>query len=55
MEVKLKKVEKGIHVTYDNNKGLFSGLPTIWRELLEMPLETSKNEISLEQIDPSIG
>ena len=53
--IKPKKVEKGIHVTFDNNKGEFTGLPTLWRELLEMPLNTSKNEVSLETLDPCLG
>ncbi len=55
IEVKPKKVVKGIHVTFDNSKGEFTGLPTEWRELLEMPLNSSKNEVSIDTLDPALG
>jgi len=30
--------KKVINVTHDDKTGTYQGLPTIWRELLEMPL-----------------
>jgi hypothetical protein len=41
-------MEKKISVTFDMNKGQYSGLPTIWRELMEMPLSVSTMEVDTE-------
>ena len=52
---KPKKFEKVISVDHDNKTGTFSGLPTIWRDLLELPLSNSKNEINTSNLDASIA
>jgi hypothetical protein len=35
---KPKAFEKVINVKHDNKTGKYQGLPTVWRELLDMPL-----------------
>ena len=52
---KPQAVQKMISVKYDNDAGLFSGLPTVWRELLEMPLTVSKEEVITDDWDPTIA
>lgn len=47
-------VQKVLHVSFDADKGLYSGLPTIWRELLEMPLDVSRNEVDSEKLDSEL-
>jgi len=48
---KPKKVEKVISVGHDASSGHYSGLPTLWRELLDMPLTQSKNEKNTSNLD----
>ena len=51
---KPKEFKKMITVKHDNKTGTYEGLPTIWRELLEMPLSQSKAEFdSSKYNDPS--
>lgn len=38
---KPKDFKKVINVSHDNKSGTYSGLPTLWRELLEMPTTSS--------------
>ena len=52
---KVKDFKKVINVSHDNKTGTYSGLPQIWRELLEMPLTSSKNEVDTSKFDPSIA
>jgi hypothetical protein len=44
-----------LSIRFDNETGTFSGLPILWRELLDMPLEQSKDEINTEDWDDSIA
>ena len=37
--------KKVLNVQHDNKTGQYSGLPQIWRELLEMPLNNSTKEV----------
>lgn len=52
---KPQKVEKMVSVKYDTDKGQYSGLPTLWRELLDMPLSASSKEIDAEKWEQSVG
>lgn len=53
---KPKNFAKVINVKHDNKTGTYEGLPTIWRELLEMPLSQSVHEFDTSQLkDPSIA
>jgi len=47
---KPKKVEKVINVNHDAKSGQYSGLPMIWRELLDLPLSHSKNEVNTDKL-----
>jgi FYVE zinc finger/P21-Rho-binding domain len=47
--------KKVINVSHDNKTGTYSGLPQLWRELLDMPLSHSKNEIDTSQMDATIA
>ncbi len=45
-----------ISVRYDNDTREYKGLPTVWRELLDMPLENSKEELKItNEWDPTIA
>src|SRR5882757_8306623 len=47
-EVKIGKpieFKKVLNVQHDNKTGTYSGLPQIWRELLDMPLSHSTKEV----------
>eukprot|EP00347_Sterkiella_histriomuscorum_P014808 403359448 len=48
-------VQKMISVKYDTDKGQYSGLPTLWRELLDMPLSASMREVDTDKWDQSIA
>lgn len=52
---KPKKVEKVISVGHDAKSGQYSGLPTLWRELLDMPLSHSKNEVNTSKMDAVVA
>jgi hypothetical protein len=52
---KPKDFKKVINVSHDNKSGTYSGLPMLWRELLEMPLASSKNEVDTKDLDASIA
>ncbi|CDW79030.1 serine threonine protein kinase [Stylonychia lemnae] len=52
---KPNSVQKMISVKYDTDKGQYSGLPTVWRELLDMPLTVSRQEVDTEQWDKTIA
>lgn len=52
---KPKEVQKMISVKFDTEKGQYSGLPTLWRELLDMPLAVSRQEVDTEDWDDSIA
>ena len=52
---KPENVQKQLSVKFDSEKGQYSGLPTMWRELLEMPLGVSKDEVQTKDWDPSLG
>lgn len=52
---KPKDFKKVINVSHDNKTGTYSGLPTVWRELLEMPLSSSKNEMDTRDLDATIA
>ncbi len=57
-EVKISKVkgfQKMIAVSHDSKNDVYSGLPTLWRDLLEMPLQKSKNEIDTSRFDSSVA
>lgn len=47
--------KKVLGVQHDNKTGQYSGLPQIWRELLEMPSQYSVKEVDTSQWDPSIA
>lgn len=49
------QVEKKLAVQFDSQKGQYMGLPTVWRELLDMPLGVSKDEVETSNWDTSIG
>jgi hypothetical protein len=40
-----------LSVRFDNDTGTFSGLPILWRELLDMPSEVSKDEVNTSDWD----
>ena len=42
---KPKMAEKKLSVKFDAAKGQYEGLPKMWREILEMPSEVSKDEL----------
>lgn len=52
---KPKDFKKVLNVQHDNKTGTYTGLPQIWRELLEMPLTRSTKEIDTSDWDPSIA
>jgi hypothetical protein len=52
---KPKDFKKVLNVQHDNKTGEYTGLPQIWRELLDMPLSHSKQEIDTSKWDPSIA
>lgn len=53
---KPKAFKKVINVKHDNKTGTYQGLPTIWRELLDMPLSQSQQEFDTSQLnDTSIA
>lgn len=52
---KPKDFKKVLNVQHDNKTGTYSGLPQIWRELLDMPLTISTKEVDTSAWDPSIA
>ncbi len=44
-----------IAVQHDNKNDVYSGLPTMWRDLLEMPMQKSKNEVDTSRFDSSVA
>ena len=52
---KPKKFEKGITVGHDAQSGKYSGLPSMWREYLELELTQSTNEVDTSTMDSSIA
>jgi hypothetical protein len=44
-----------LSVRFDNDTGTFSGLPILWRELLDMPLDVSKDEVNTTGWDETIA
>lgn len=52
---KPEHVKKMISVKFDQTKGQYMGLPTMWRELLEMPLDVSKQEIKTDDWDENVA
>lgn len=52
---KVKGFQKMITVKHDSKTDTYSGLPTMWRDLLEMPLGKSKNEIDTSSFDSSVA
>lgn len=52
---KPKHFEKVINVQHDNATGTYNGLPTLWRQLLEMPSSMSQNEVDTSKYDPSVA
>ena len=44
-----------INVTHDSKTGTYSGLPTLWRDLLDMPMSKSKNEVDTSSFDSSVA
>jgi hypothetical protein len=48
-------VEKKLSVKFDMEKGQYIGLPTLWRELLDMPLSVSKDEVETSDWDAVVG
>ena len=52
---KPKDFQKVIGVKHDNKTGLYTGLPMIWRDLLDMPLDYSTKEVNTADWDPSIA
>jgi hypothetical protein len=48
-------VEKKLSVRFDMEKGQYIGLPTLWRELLDMPLSVSKDEVETSDWDTVVS
>lgn len=54
-KLKVKGFQKMINVTHDSKTGTYSGLPTLWRDLLDMPISKSKNEVDTSNFDSSVA
>ena len=57
-EMKISKVkgfQKMITIKHDSKTDTYSGLPVMWRDLLEMPVGKSKNEIDTSSFDSSVA
>ena len=54
-KLKVKGFQKMINVTHDSKTGTYSGLPTLWRDLLDMPVSKSKNEVDTSGFDSSVA
>ncbi len=50
-----QSVQRMISVRFDNDTGTYSGLPILWRQLLDMPLNASKDEINTSDWDQTIA
>jgi hypothetical protein len=46
--------KKVVAVNFNNKSNFYTGLPTHWRELLEMPLDASRSELDMSILDKSM-
>lgn len=52
---KVKGFQKVINVKHDSKNDVYRGLPTVWRDLLEMPPQRSKDEVDTSNYDSSVA